>query len=134
MPKNKGKKTDNENRILFQKDDSQEYAKIIRMLGDRRIRAILTDGKEILAIIPGRFRKRCWMKIGDIIVVSCRDFQEDRYDVIHKYNEVEGRKLVKIDEIPSFFLDVVDNNLNSNNKNATSNYFNTDDTFDFDDI
>ena len=65
---------------------------------------MLPDKSEMLAVIPGRFRKRCWMKVGDILIVSRREFQATKLDVIHKYNDEETRKLAKDHEIPEFFL------------------------------
>ena len=75
-----------------------------KMLGDRRIMVQLVDKTEIMAIIPGRFRKRCWMKAGDVLLISRRDFQQDKFDVIHKYNDDEIKFLVRELEIPSFFI------------------------------
>lgn len=108
MPKKGGKKNNSSNtekRALLYKDDMQEYAKMIKMLGDRRIMVMLPDKTEVMAIIPGKFRKRCWMKNGDTLIVSRRDFQESKWDVCYKYNEDEVRLLIKKDEIPSFFAD-----------------------------
>ena len=108
MPKKGGKKNNNSNtekRALLYKDDMQEYAKMTKMLGDRRIMVMLPDKTEVMAIIPGKFRKRCWMKISDTLIVSRRDFQESKWDVCYKYNEDEVRLLIKKDEIPSFFAD-----------------------------
>lgn len=108
MQKKGGKKNNNSNtekRALLYKDDMQEYAKMTKMLGDRRIMVMLPDKTEVMAIIPGKFRKRCWMKISDTLIVSRRDFQESKWDVCYKYNEDEVRLLIKKDEIPSFFAD-----------------------------
>lgn len=99
-----------EKRTLFYPEDLQEYGKISKLLGDRRINVILADNTEVLAIIPGKFRKRCWMKVNDIIIVSKREFQEDRWDVCYKYNDDEIRQLAKEKEIPNSFLD---NNITS---------------------
>jgi len=108
-PKKKSKNKSSRNnynveRKITYKDDLQEYAKITKLLGDRRINVILVDKTEVKAIIPGRFRKRCWMAVGDIIIISRRTFQDDKWDVCHKYNDVEVNKLIKEYEIPSFFL------------------------------
>lgn len=104
--KKKGKKTEtSEKRPLVLKEEMQEYAKIMSTLGDRRMNVILPDGTEILAVIPGRFRKRCWMGVGDIVLISRRDFQDNRVDIIHKYKREEHRKLLKLNEIPEFFLE-----------------------------
>ena len=114
--KKKGKNNKNkrnsfvEKRTLFYPEDLQEYGKITNLLGDRRINVMLADNTEVLAIIPGKFRKRCWMKVNDIIIVSKREFQEDRWDVCYKYNDDEIRQLAKEKEIPNSFLD---NNITS---------------------
>ena len=114
MPKNKkkGKNKKNANaptttRALTLREPMQEYAKIVKLLGDRRVLMAFPDGNEVLGIIPGRFRKRVWMKPEDIILCSARDFQEGRYDIIHKYDDNEARKLVKKKEIPAFFLNAI---------------------------
>ena len=105
--KNKKNRTQNlPKRVLVFKEDMQEYAKITKMLGDRRVTVVLPDSSMMLAIIPGRFRRRCWMKVGDIILVSRRDFQDNKLDVIYKYNDDEKRALETGNEIPDFFLDI----------------------------
>ena len=71
MPKKGGKKKNKKNsgpvgtkRVLIYKGDMEEYAQMTKMLGDRRIIVMLPDKTETMAIIPGRFRKRCWIKVG----------------------------------------------------------------------
>lgn len=93
-----------EKRVLTLKEDMEEYAKIMKALGDRKMNVILPDGTEMVAAIPGKFRKRCWMTVGDIVLVSRRDFQDSKLDILHKYNADEKQKLFKQKEIPSFFL------------------------------
>ena len=92
-------------RAIVFKDDMQEYVVMTKMLGDRRITVRLPDTSEKLAIIPGRFRKRCWMKAGDVLLASYREFQENKLDIVHKYTPEEARQLVGYKEIPPFFLD-----------------------------
>ncbi len=80
MPKNKGKKPVRvpTKRIMVYKQDMEEYAQIIKMLGDRRVTVMFPNKEEFIAMIPGRFRKRCWMRVGDIVIVSRRDFQDTK--------------------------------------------------------
>ena len=66
---------------------------------------VLPDKKELIGIIPGRFRKRVWMSSGDIVLISRRDFQNNKVDIIHKYYLEEIRFLYAQGEIPVFFLD-----------------------------
>mgnify|MGYP003653436249 CR=1 FL=1 len=104
--KNSKNKKDVQKRSLEFKDDMQEYAKIKKSLGDRRLIVTLPDSTEKMAIIPGRFRKRCWMKIGDIILISFREFQKEKIDVCYKYDADEARLLLEYNEIPPFFAGV----------------------------
>lgn len=105
--KKKGSSRQPVSRELQHKDDLQEYAKVIKMLGDRRTTIVLPDGKETLGVIPGRFRKgrRNRFVPGDVVLVSYREFQDSRCDIIVKYTDGEARELLKRREIPEFFLD-----------------------------
>merc|ERR1739838_96727 len=58
------------------------------------------DGEQRLCHIRGKMRKKVWIVPGDIVLVSCRDFQEDRGDIIHKYLPDEARQLKAKKEIP----------------------------------
>lgn len=82
------------------KNDQQEYAQVIKLLGNMHIMArIFGDGKEKLCVIPGKFKKKVWINKEDIILISVRSFQDDKCDVIHKYSPNEARKLIKFGEI-----------------------------------
>uniref|UniRef100_A0A3B0MLR2 Eukaryotic translation initiation factor 4C n=2 Tax=Theileria TaxID=5873 RepID=A0A3B0MLR2_THEAN len=110
MPKNKGKggknrrrgKNDNEGekRELVFKMEDQEYAQVLRMLGNGRLEAYCFDGTKRLCHIRGKMRKRVWVNAGDIILVSLRDFQDSKADVIAKYTAEEARTLKAYGELP----------------------------------
>ena len=110
MPKKKkkGKNAKSKNvvkakRELLFAEDMQEYAVIDKLLGDRRVTLTLIDGTNKMGIIPGRFRKRNWMKPGNLVLVSAREFQDSKLDIIHKYNDEEKKKLKGYGEIPPTF-------------------------------
>lgn len=42
-----------------------------------------------------------WINTGDIILLSLRDFQDEKADVIQKYTPDEARDLIKHGEIPA---------------------------------
>jgi translation initiation factor 1A len=109
MPKNKGKGGKNRRRgkndhvfkreLIF-KEDGQEYAQVIRMLGNGRLEAHCFDGTRRLATIRGKMRKKVWINVDDVILVALRDFQDSKSDVILKYNPDEVRALKSHGEIP----------------------------------
>lgn len=91
-------------RELEFKEDMQEYAKVIKVLGDRKLTVQLPDKTQVLAVIPGKFRKRVWIKENDLVVVSRRTFQETKVDVIYKYDDKEVKNLITYNEIPDNFM------------------------------
>jgi translation initiation factor 1A len=91
---------DNEKRELTFKEDGQEYAQVLKMLGNGRLDAQCFDGTKRLAHIRGKLRKKVWINQGDIILLSLRDYQDDKGDVILKYSADEARSLKAYGELP----------------------------------
>jgi translation initiation factor 1A len=91
----RGKKDVNVVRDLIFKEEGQQYATVDKMLGDCRTLLICEDGKNRLGIIRGAMKKKEWIQPGDLVLVSLRTFQDDKLDIIHKYNDEEMRKLKK---------------------------------------
>merc|ERR1711939_253982 len=108
--KNKGKggknrrrgknENDNEKRELTFKEEGQEYAQVLKMLGNGRLEALCFDGSKRLAHIRGKLRKKVWINQGDIILLSLRDYQDEKGDVILKYSADEARSLKAYGELP----------------------------------
>lgn len=70
------------------------------MLGNGRLEAQCFDGVKRLAHIRGAMRKKVWINQGDIILVSLREYQDDKADVIQRYNPDEARQLKQYGELP----------------------------------
>lgn len=117
MPKNirggkkfkKGKKGEKSERILLLANDNQHYAIINKILGGRPamvdatvLYATKTDFifKNKICHIRGKMHKKVWLRPGDWIIVSERcTNNDDKLDIIHKYNENEIRELHSMGEI-----------------------------------
>ena len=99
----KGKKRDEgeTRRDLIFKEDGQEYAQVLRMLGDGRLALQCFDGVARTGLIRGTMRRRVWINTGDIVLIGLREFQEDKADVIGKYTAEEARNLQAYGELPS---------------------------------
>ena len=84
---------------LVLKEDGQEYAKVISLVGEGRLMAQCMDGVERLCHIRGSLKKKVWIVKDDMILLSLRDFQDGKADVIAKYTEQEVRTLRSMGEI-----------------------------------
>ena len=82
--------------------DGEMFGIIIQMLGFDRVRVRCEDGNIRIGRIPGRMKKRVWMRVGDTVLLTPWDFQSDeKCDVIYRYrgNELdwlEKRGLLKV--------------------------------------
>lgn len=99
--KKKIKNTEEDHNIKVDlKSENQEYGQVEKLLGNLRLKIKCIDGKERLGKIRGSIRKRCWITIGDVVLVSLREFEDEKCDVLHKYSGDHIKKLVKFGEIP----------------------------------
>jgi translation initiation factor 1A len=60
----------------------------VKLLGYDRIMVKCQDGHERLCRIRGKLKRRVWVRIGDIVLVSPWDFQSDtRGDIFWRYRK-----------------------------------------------
>lgn len=81
------------------KDVMEEYALVEKVLGDCRVDCLCSDGTRRLCHIRGKFKKRVWISTGDIVLISLRDFEDGKADIIHKYTSDEANILKEQKEI-----------------------------------
>lgn len=78
--------------------DGQEYARVVAMLGNNRVRARFVDGAERTCRIRGSMRKREWVHVGDIVLVAVRDLAGDTADIIFTYLAGDVQRLRRAGE------------------------------------
>jgi translation initiation factor 1A len=116
--KRRGKKAiiPGENRKVVTRGEGEQYARAVKMLGDRRVLADVYDNKtkcwsEKMVHVPGKFRKRVWVNVDNYLLVSERSFEtgtlqakkkkpiaEHGGDIIHVYQDNEVRRLIRMKE------------------------------------
>lgn len=69
---------------------------VIQMLGNDRLLVKLPDGKQMIARIRGKMRKRIWIRQGDVVLVSPWDFEPDKGDIFYRYTREQVRELKKL--------------------------------------
>ena len=89
---------------------NEMFALADQILGGRRVSVLCEDGETRLARIPGKMRRRQWVREGDLIIVWPWDFQDSKADVKHRYTKTQAmylsRKGVLPDDVDVFGMNV----------------------------
>jgi len=96
----RGKKDNQYSKPLRIKEEGQEYAQIKTCKGNCRFDVICFDGKERIAILCGSMRKKKFVNPRDVVLVSIRDFQDDKCDIIDVYDYSHITMLKEQGQIP----------------------------------
>lgn len=88
---------------------NQTFGIVEQRLGGSRMRVICLDGKNRICRIPGRLKRRLWVREGDILLIQPWEFSGDKKgDIIFKYrhSQIDWLKhkgyLKKLDELEEF--------------------------------
>ena len=94
-------------RPLQERQEGESYARVEKLLGNSRLSCECFDfvngqfiKKMRVGVIRGSMRKRVWIKIDDIILISLRGYQDEKCDVIWKYNIDEVHELKSKKKLP----------------------------------
>lgn len=71
-----------------------------QLLGGSRIRVQCADGKARMGRIPGKIKKKMWIREGDLVIVKPWDFQEDKADILYRYTKTQSTYLSRKNLIP----------------------------------
>ena len=109
MPKNTGRggknyrRGNNKTQIkreLVLKEEGTVYGQVLKMLGNGRVDVYCFDSVKRIGNIRGKMKRRVWIAAGDVVLISLRDFQNEKCDIILKYTPEEVRQLKAQDQIP----------------------------------
>ena len=95
-----------ERRELFICEEGQNYAQVLRLLGNGAMELNLLKAggtkEKIRGVIRGKLRNRVWINAGDIVVACPQEdvTAKDKADVVHKFYPEEAFELQEMGEIP----------------------------------
>ena len=98
MPNNKGGKNYKKSKhaddepALYECLEDQMYGRVVKILGNSNTLVYCNDNKERICHIRGNMRSKVWINVGDIVLISIREFKEEaigvrgRGDICAKYD------------------------------------------------
>lgn len=131
--KNKSK-FQNEKESNYIMSEDEDYGYVQKLLGNCRVKILSDDGIESIGIIRGslrKFNKRILIENGDIVVISKRDFQDSKVDIVHKFNNDQCLTLINDKIISNVIANLYTKKIDYKDINNTVN--NEDDYFQFND-
>lgn len=85
---------------LPRKNSGEMFAIADQLLGASRIKVMCADGKARLGRIPGKLRKRMWIREGDLLIVKPWDFQAEKANILYRYTKTQATYLSRKGKIP----------------------------------
>ena len=70
---------------LPKEKDLEQFALVIQLMGADQVKAKCADGIERSCRIPGKMKKKVWMRQGDILIIKVWDFQPSKADVVWRF-------------------------------------------------
>jgi len=70
------------------------------LVGGSRLEVMCEDGVKRLARIPGKMKRRMWIREGDLVIVKPWDFQNDKSDIVWRYTKTQAEYLSRKEMIP----------------------------------
>jgi translation initiation factor 1A len=86
---------------LPNKNNGEIFAIAEQLVGGSRIKVFCEDGKYRMTRIPGRMKRRSWIRNGDLLIIKPWDFQDDKADIVFRYTKTEASNLMMRGILPS---------------------------------
>ncbi len=91
MKEEKNEKNQEERVVLPGKN--QVIGIVEKRLGGNKMQVECFDGITRVCRVPGRFKRKLWIRPGDVVLVEKWELEEDKGDIIFKYSPAAVEKL-----------------------------------------
>ena len=85
---------------LPRKKDNEMFGIADQLLGASRIKVMCADGKYRMGRIPGKIKKRMWIRQGDLVIVQPWEFQDDKANIQYRYTRTQAMYLSRKKMLP----------------------------------
>jgi translation initiation factor 1A len=78
---------------LPREKDGEMFALATQRMGGDQIKCMAADGEERSCRIPGKLRKKVWVREGDVVIIRLWDFQPSKADIVWRYLGFQTERL-----------------------------------------
>ncbi len=70
---------------LPRRENLEMFGVVIQLHGSNQVKILCEDGKERGCRIPGKMKKKTWLRERDIVIIKLWDFQQSKADVVWRF-------------------------------------------------
>lgn len=82
------------------KRKGEMFGIVEKLSGASRLTVMCEDGYTRNARIPGKMKKRMWIREHDLVIVKPWDFQAEKADVVYRYTQTQANYLSRNNLLP----------------------------------
>ncbi len=86
--------------ITPNKRKGEIYGIVEKLSGASRLTVMCEDGLTRNCRIPGKMKKRMWIREGDLVIVKPWDFQNEKGDIVYRYTRTQASYLSRNKMLP----------------------------------
>ncbi|MCL4323167.1 MAG: translation initiation factor eIF-1A [Candidatus Thermoplasmatota archaeon] len=102
MPyKNNHNSEENFTRVIVpNKRKGELYGIVEKLSGGSHLSVMCEDGYTRTARIPGKMKKRMWIRENDLVIVKPWQFQTEKADIVYRYTQTQANYLSRNSALP----------------------------------
>ncbi len=86
--------------ILPNKKKGEMFGIVEKLSGASRLEVMCEDGYTRNSRIPGKMKKRMWIREHDLVIVKPWEFQSEKADVVYRYTQTQANYLSRNNLLP----------------------------------
>ncbi|MCL4420376.1 MAG: translation initiation factor eIF-1A [Candidatus Thermoplasmatota archaeon] len=86
--------------ILPNKRKGEMFGVVEKLAGASHVNVLCEDGFTRNTRIPGKMKKRMWIREGDLVIVKPWQFQTEKADVVYRYTQTQANYLSRSNVLP----------------------------------
>lgn len=79
--------------ILPNRKKGELFGVVEKLLGASRMMVMCEDGVSRFTRIPGKMKRRMWIRERDLVIVKPWEFQREKADVVYRYTQTQASYL-----------------------------------------
>ncbi len=86
--------------VMPNRRKGEMFGIVEKLLGASRMMVMCEDGVSRLTRIPGKMKRRMWIRERDLVIIKPWDFQREKADVVYRFTQTQANYLSRGSKLP----------------------------------